>query len=296
VITRAARADTQLDRKDMEMLNFRIMAVALLGAGALAIGCVGPSDDLPEVDLDLPSEPRVGPIGANGMSPADFWVPSAQSALRTLGGGALLGGDGALVATPLLDTAAGRSVLDYAIRCALEGGASVISAGGLSFHGWFGVAPGWTGRGLTASEQRWVSACLFQHQNGLGLHVDIMLEGSLPALDPRPGEDPSQFTVKDATMFGNVFVPGVVTGYACVDLDIQLACPVDLSLTTLQRVCGGSPACGVTFLGLCDSVCDGDANGDPSCHTPLGLSYPQAIRSKVRDTDLVSLYPGCDVL
>jgi hypothetical protein len=264
---------------------------------ALALGCSGsPDGDFAEEDLRVPVQPLGGVIGANGMDPVDFWAPSARSALRTLGGGALVGTNGALVATPLLDTAGGSSVLEYAVRCALPEGATVTHPSGLTFQGSYGLAPSWTGRGLVTSEQRWVTACLLQHLNGLGATVDVMLEGSHPALDPRPGEDISDFTVKDATMFGNVFVTGL-TAYACFNLDLQPACVLDLSLHTLERICGLSLTCGATILGLCELTCTDDSNGDPSCRPLLvGPSYPQAIRTKVQDTDLLSLYPGCDLL
>lgn len=280
------------------MLNSKLMLKVLVGALALVIGCGGPEVDVIKDDLSVPLRPLGGVIGANHMSPADFWQPSTQSALRSLGGGALTGADGSLVATPLLDTAGGRSVLDYTAKCALPPGTSVASASGVTFPGSFGLAPQWTTRGLTTSEQRWVTACLLQHLNGLDISVDIMLEGSHAALDPRAGEDISDFTVKNATMFGNVFVNTLVKAYACVELDLQLACPLDLSLHALERICGASLTCGATVLGLCDLVCTYDGNDDPSCRTMplLGASYPQAIRTKVRDTDLLELSPGCDVL
>ena len=279
------------------MMPVRSMVVALVGA--TAIGCTGaPDSDGIGEEMAVPAEPQAGAVGANGMSPVDFWASSTQSSLRSLGAGALLGAGGALVATPLLDTAGSREILRYVVRCALGEGTTVTSAGGLQFQGSLGLAEGWTAQGLGTSGQRWVTACLLQELNGLGVHVNIMFEGSHPRLDPRPGQDISDYTVKDATMFGNVFVPGLLKAFACIEPDIGLQCGVDLSLHTLERLCGLSPTCGVTFLGLCGLLCTNDAGGDPSCSTaPLvGVSYPQAIRTKIMDTDLLSLIPGCDLL
>lgn len=281
------------------MSSLRSMSFSILALCLFAIGCVGsPEEDLAGGDLLVPLQPLEGPLGANGMSPIDFWTPSTQEALRSLGQTALVGTGGALVATPLLDTGGGRSVLGYAMRCALSQGTTLSAAGGLAFQGLFGLASGWSGRGLTTSEQRWVTACLLQHLNGLGLGVDIMLEGSHPALVPHPVDDISGFTVKDTTMFGNIFVTGLLTAYACIELDIQLTCGLDLSIHTIERLCGLSPVCGVTFLGLCNLICTDSAAGDPTCSVLplLGPTYAEAIRTKVIDTDLLSLYPGCDLL
>jgi hypothetical protein len=265
-------------------------------ASALLIGCAGP----PDVDIDgevlaPPAQALSGPIGANGMNPVNFWAPATQSALRELGGGALVAG-GALAATPLLDSAGGASVLRYVVRCALPEGAIVTSAGGAAFQGAFGLAAGWTDRALDTSEQRWVTACLLQHLNGLGAHVFIMLEGSHAALDPRPGASTSAFSVEDITTFGNVFVPAPSPAYACFDSLLQDGCGLDLSLHSLTRLCGLAPLCGVTVLGPCALHCTDDSAGDPACQALVGPSFPQSIRSSVRDTDLLPLYPGCDLL
>ena len=277
------------------MKRFRFITIITI-AGAHLIGCAGP----PDVDIDgevlaPPAETLAGPIGANGMNPAHFWAPATQSALRTLGGQALASG-GALAATPLLDTAGGAGVLGYVVRCALPEGATVTSAGGAAFQGALGLAPDWTGRALTTSEQRWVTACLLQHLNGLAASVPVMLEGSHPALDPRPGESTSAFSVEDITTFGNVFVPALFPAYACFDSLLQDGCGLDLSLHSLTRLCGLAPLCGVTVLGPCALHCTDDGAGDPACQVLLGPSYPQSIRSSVQDTDLLALYPGCDLL
>lgn len=279
------------------MCDFRSTFTILAGVGMLAMGCSGsPDGDFGPEDLRVPVEPLAGIIGANGLDPVDFWSPSAKTALRDLGGGALIDPSGVLIATPLLDGAGGRSVLEYALRCALPQGATVSSAGGLTFHGSVGLAPAWTGRGLVTSEQRWMTACLLQHLNGVGANVDIVMEGSHSALDPRAGEDTTDFTVKEATMFGNIFINGS-PAYACLNLDVQLLCGLDVSLHTRDRLCGISPTCGVTVLGLCTPACIDDSNGDPSCKASLlGPIYPQAIRTKLEDLDLIELYPGCELL
>lgn len=277
------------------MSSLRPVSFTILATILSSTACVGsPEDDLVDGDLTVSLEPLGGPIGANGMSPLDFWAPSNQAALRSLGLDEIAGPGSAIVDTALLDTAGGRSVLDYVVRCALPTGTTLYGDGGLELHGQIGLAPAWADRGLTTSEQRWMTACLLQHLNGLGQHVDIVLDGAHAALAAVPGVDISEFTVEDATMFGNVFVSGA-TAYACINLEIELTCGLDLGFRTLERICGLSPTCGVTFLGLCGLHCS-YSNGNPTCHFLLGPTYTQAIQTRVRDTDLLELYPGCGVL
>jgi hypothetical protein len=259
------------------------------------------------------------------LSPGDLWAPENRSALRALGTTALLG-EGGRLSTSLLDTAGGRRVLDYTLGCALPAGAIVQGQQGELFEGSFGLAPAWLTRAPTLEEQRWVSACIFQHLNGSGAEVEILLEGRHKALACSEDEPPfSQFTQRDATMFGNVFASGPIVGYTCIDPDLlevlaqlELSCPLDLQLLALERPCGRSPTCGIAFLGLCDLFCSTDAAGDQTCSTlPLGeplfnplfcsliapvlgitcpVPYQETVRTRIRDCDLLPLYGGCGLL
>ncbi|WP_437721002.1 hypothetical protein [Sorangium sp. So ce861] len=304
------------------MSSTRFVAVGVLGACVLTAGCIGPSDVEPAETAEAAEAPlgrrTVAPIGANGLAPAHFWATENRAAFRALGGAALAGAGGVLAATPLLGTEGGRSVLDYTVRCALAEGQVVHAPNGDPYYGSFGFAPAWTGRALNLSEQRWVSACIFQHLNGSGAHVDILLRGGHPALACSPDDAPFlDFFVRDATMFGNAFLPGPIAGFACIDPDlteelsrISLSCPLDLNLLELDRLCGHVPTCGIAFVGLCDLACTEDASGDKTCNTLpllgpllgpvlgpiLGPSYAETIRTQLRDADLLPLYPGCGLL
>jgi hypothetical protein len=303
------------------MSSIRFIAAGLLGAGLFTAGCAAPSDTDPDAPSDtdpvetaeLPIRRHAVPIGCNGLLPSDFWAPANRAAFQALGRAAIVGAKNVVVPTPLLGTSGGRSVLDYTVRCALSSEQVVYGPDGRRFYGSFGFAPEWTGRGLTTSEQRWVSACIFQHLNGTGEHVDILLDGSHPALECPSDEEPcAEFVVHDATMYGNAFLPSAIAGYACIDPDLtgelsslSLSCPLDLGLLSLERLCGHVPTCGIAFLGLCDLTCLTDADGDQTCHTLplgpllgplLGPSYSETIRSYVRDSDLLPLYPGCGLL
>ncbi|WP_437775017.1 hypothetical protein [Sorangium sp. So ce1097] len=256
----------------------------------------------------------VAPIGLNGLSPRDFWATDNRAALRALGAARLVAAGDVLVATPLLATAGGRSVLDHLVRCALPFNQLVYAPDGEAFYGEFGFAPAWTGRALSPSEQRWVSACMFQHLNGSGEHVDILLDGRHPALEfPRDAEPFSEFVVEDATTYGNAFLPGAIVGFTCINPNLtaalsalSLSCPLDLGLLVLERSCGVLPTCGMAFVGPCNLVCSKDAAGDQTCHTLplvgpllaplLGPAYTETIRTELRDSDILPLYPGCGLL
>lgn len=277
-------------------MSIRFSFSFLLGASLLAAACgaapEGAGED--DVDWDIPAAPMDKPIGMNGLDPVDFWTPANQQALRSLGAGALLDGSGALVSTALLDTAGGRSVLGYAIRCALAGGSSA-TGGGYTFEGELGLATAWASRGLTTSEQRWMTACLLQHLNGLGAHVPIMLLGNHPALDSTPGVDGSDFTIPDATAYGNLFA-STPAAYVCANVGLELGCGVGWSTDLLTRLCGLSPTCGVSVLNLCALSCSYDAEGDPTCSVLLGPTYPESIATRVEETGFLSLYPLCGLL
>ncbi|EYF04779.1 Hypothetical protein CAP_4255 [Chondromyces apiculatus DSM 436] len=272
-----------------------------VGAAMLLAGCMAAPEDEPfdegsddeEATAEAVSAARPeGPLGVNGMNPVDFWKPENQQALRTLGQSALVGADGALVPSRLRGTDGGRSVLGYALKCALDAGDGVEDESGTLFPGRMGLAAAWKTRGLDAGEQRWVTACLLQHLNGVGAHVPILLLGNHPALDRGDGLSTQSFGVPDATAFGNLFTSNG-KAYVCANVGLQLACGVGLSLSSLQRLCGLSPTCGINVLGLCALSCAYDAEGDPSCGLLLGPSYPEAIATRLETSTFVSLYPLC---
>jgi hypothetical protein len=275
----------------------RNVFMAQLSVCVLASGCTlgGETQDAPLDPIAVPSTTLDRPLGTNGLSPVDFWAPANQQALRNLGAAALQGTGGTLVATPLLDTAGGRSILSHVFRCALSDSTTVQSVAGYTFAGDFNLAPAWTSRSLTTSEQRWLTACLLDHLNGLGASVSILLQGSHPGLVADPDDDPTGYTINDTTAFGNIFL-GNPKAYVCVDPGIQIACGVGFSTYTLQRICGLSPTCGASLLGLCTLICAHDAAGDPTCTVPLGSTYPEAISTKLSETAALSLYPVCSFL
>jgi hypothetical protein len=152
--------------------------------------------------------------------------------------------------------------LKYLVSCALGPQQSLTwtTAGGTTytFPGELGLAPQWGGDhgSCDGSCQRWVSACLLARVDAAGIDREISIRGPHPALLPTPKEI-SQYTQREATYFGNLFVAGQ---------------PRFLCLAPGQkedeRVCGDSlDDCPMTVVGSCtqDCVVKGGAFGDAFC-------------------------------
>jgi hypothetical protein len=257
------------------MVRSKVLALCV-GCSFVALGCevAGPEQE----PLGTAAQAMVW---SNGDDPIFFWQPSTQAAVRALALAPLEDGDGALADASLASTASGQLLLHYLVGCALPSGATVYSdAAQMSFDGAVGLAPEWASSPLASVEsQRWMTACLLQTLNGLGVHVPIRLAGSNPALDDAP-EDASTYTVPDASMFGNLFLAGGrARAYACTDIALLDGCTVQASLSTLERICGLSPTCGITPLGPCQFSCRGEKTGAMTCTDPGGNPYPEAISS-----------------
>ncbi|MFT3696426.1 MAG: hypothetical protein QM831_25015 [Kofleriaceae bacterium] len=155
-------------------------------------------------------------------------------------------------AQPLVDTADGRDVLTYMLQCALSPSQSLTFADSTgvkwTFAGQIGVAPAWTTRALTVTEQRWVTACLLARVNYFGVVVNLSLQGDLQALKTTAADKP--FTDLDGAFYGNLFDPAGPKEYAC-----------DGPSTSTVRVCadpdpatnGTQTMCGFVEAGTCAS-------------------------------------------
>jgi hypothetical protein len=155
-----------------------------------------------------------------------------------------------------------QQFLKYLVSCALGPQQSLTwtTAGGTTytFPGQLGLAPQWAGTAgsCDGSCQRWVSACLLARVDAAGIDREISIRGPNLALIPSAREI-SQYTQKEATYFGNLFIPGQ---------------PRFLCLAPGQkedeRVCGDSLAdCPMTVEGSCAQDCavKGGAFGDAFC-------------------------------
>jgi hypothetical protein len=256
-----------------------------------AVGCQATAPESTEEDVVGTAEQAI--VWGNGTDPGFFWLPSTQQELRALSQAPLRTLTGDMVATSLTATAEGRELLDHLVGCALPKGTALRSAAaGASFAGMAGLAPEWASAPLgSSSSRRWMTACLLQTLNGLDAHVPIHLSGRHPALADGASDDVSEYTVPDATMFGDLFHPDGPAAFACLDDALMTSCDVGFSAYALQRFCDASPSCGVTLLGPCSASCELDSAGHPTCEDPAGHVYSQAIFSTLKQTVCINPPP-----
>ncbi len=171
-----------------------------------------------------------------------------------------------LVGVPMVESASGREMLGYLSACALpaEGGAYAEKDGErFDFPGAIGLAPGWPASSLTASEQRWVSACILALKDGTGGTVSVRLRAAKPnnpALRPSE-EELSAYTIHEGGFFGNLFFSEPIA-FACQgdrteaeDGDPVLAKRVCTQRSTDRAMTAlGLTACGYRFIGFCSQI------------------------------------------
>jgi hypothetical protein len=211
------------------------------------------------------SEEYPPPAGANGTRPSCFWADGSQQALRTLGGLALDQGGGFLENIPLSQVSLDcREVLRSAVQCALTQDQAVRDpATGELYTGWWGLAPSWLGEALSVEGRRYVTACMVQRLNFSGTSVPILLEGPHSAIAQTTtlGE---QYSIEESTVFGDLFSSTTpldggqpaFNAYVCWESLLPQSCGLlGLPLLFEDRVCDGSPLCGLTLIGPCELAC-----------------------------------------
>ncbi len=227
------------------------MRTSILAALVFAGGCVAETPDLGSTESHVESQNRIAlnRIALNRIALNRI----ALNGLTTLGG-----------ASTMLDTADNRDVVSYLVQCALPEGSTVTLSDGsntYSFAGAVGLAPGWATTAPTASEKRWVSACLLARTNAYGESVAISMRGPHAAL----GVDASEaaaFGLREGAFWGDVFG----------DTFDANACPGPAKLAGSQastlplRACtvsadGVTTTCGHDYAGPCATACT-DANGN----------------------------------
>ncbi|MEO8553677.1 MAG: hypothetical protein ABI678_27070, partial [Kofleriaceae bacterium] len=171
------------------------MKLALLAILATS-ACVIDEADLGQSDQDITSNNK---LATNKLATNKLATNKLAAASFATG----------MQAKPLLETADGRDVLTYMLQCALSSSQSITltdsSGTPWKFTGAIGVAPAWTTRALTVTEQRWVTACLLARVNYFGVVVNLSLQGRLPALWTTTADAP--FTSLDGAFYGNLFDP-----------------------------------------------------------------------------------------
>ena len=120
----------------------------------------------------------------------------------------------------LMTTAAGRTTVEYIVRCALPAGDSITKQdqNGVSytFAGRLGVAPAWKTGACDASCQQAVSSCMLAHVNTTGVHIPLWLVSPLSSIGW--GLNP-QYPNREGSFFGNIMLTnatsGVVDAFYC---------------------------------------------------------------------------------
>ena len=125
-------------------------------------------DQLDDDRADTTSEPR---LAANGISPSDILSTNLDQAALT-----------SAAIDQYAVTATGNRYLLYLVECALGTTQSVTSttAPVKTYIGQYGLATGWTGAALSATNRRWVSACMLARVNATGENVNNSMRSALP--------------------------------------------------------------------------------------------------------------------
>jgi hypothetical protein len=217
--------------------------------------------------------------GASALTPTLLTTLSPVAGLLTLDA---LNVD-AVQSSELLATVLGRVFLDYAVKCALPAGQSVTASylgTPYTFPGQVGIAPGWGSGPLSASDRRWLSACMLALVNATTTSVSVLLAGNHPALTASAGPAAAAYTLREGAFYGDIFAL-TPKQYACSGVGSTVA-----RLCT-ESVAGISP-CGYLIPGDCrgglQNACEGLSNGYyTNCHSGLILpllpttTYPETI-------------------
>jgi hypothetical protein len=104
-----------------------------------------------------------------------------------------------------------RMLVQYLVSCAFDNTQSFSftwsdddGPHSEEYWGSMGLVPEWEERGLTLTEQRWVSACIAARTNMYGVPVMISMRGTHAALGLEEGES-GTYTFQEGAFWGNIF-------------------------------------------------------------------------------------------
>lgn len=237
-----------------------------------------------EIEMSLdpmggPSDPQDLPPGSgNGFGPA--CMKSALKAIQKYGSYRLwnnpgVDADGYAYGTlppnpymAALSQTCRDQVLKYAMRCALPKDTYAIYPGDGSKHwGWLNITTQWRSLPLTGAgapnpdDPWWFTACMYQHLNGFGVEVRILLDGAKTGLFPTNASH-SVFTKRDSRIWGNLFTAtGDFVPNVCYETDLLTSCEEFAVVDT--RLCDSDPTlnCNVNIVGPCSTVCTYSSQG-----------------------------------
>lgn len=222
----------------------------------------------------------------NGLLPTCFWSNGAQKTLRALATGPIADDNGTMPQMPdILLTC--YDTIKYAVECALDDTQSVTNPHNKAvYKGVVGLAPKWRTQALDTEGRRWVTACMVQRLNALGLSVPIVLEADrFPLYEDKSAD--VEYPVEESTAFGDLFsseapltlLNPAFTAYICSEDDAALAC-LDISNLLNLRACDNvGLLCGMKYIGKCKDACT--ASGPYWNCTEQ--SYSQTIRVQTKE-------------
>ncbi len=268
------------------MRTIAFLSCSIVFASASLMGCVG-GDEPVEDDLSPPLETLQGPGVNNGLIPSCLADQAIRRTIEDLARDGIArevdqSGMRILRRTPDIPVTCRKIVQDL-VECALGDEQSVIDREtDTVYYGSVGLAKEWVGLPLSASESRWVSACMIQHLNYFGMVVPILLEGDHPAIAQNP-ERQQEYPFQESTAWGDLFNPPAngSIGWICTEMDVWSTCPEDLGGPWIDtRVCDGVANCGIQFVGRCEQNCTRTATGGWDCSAQYG--YTETVRARMQ--------------
>lgn len=239
-------------------------------------------------------------ISLNALAP-DALLDNGDG-LSSLAGDGL---DGA--ATGLVDTAAGRQLLSYVVRCALPAGddASFPRAGApdLVYPGVIGIASGWKNGPLGGAGRRLMTACLMAHVNAVGTQVPISVRSD--ALSDASLLEKLLFPAQEMAVYGDIFAaPSERELHVCFGRAVAQSLGGDgglggaLGLPSYldYRMCSVSESCGFNRVGACYRWSGQPGVTKSACEEQSGSLYEDCHERPIQDgsspswDDTVSVY------
>ncbi len=253
--------------------------ITLLLAVALA-GCM-----VEDLQTDEPETSTVEEAVTTSNRLASNRLASNRLASNRLASNSL--GAAALTSSTLIESADGREVFSYIVKCALPAGKSVAVRDSLgtryTFAGEIGLAPTWQTTTPTVSERRWVTACLLARTNYYGVAVQLSMRGAHTALATASTELRT-YTVPEGAFYGDLFDPNGQTWFACGTNRWTSTLAADAQRTCTISEDGVTTMCGFAYAFFCGSnydtehakACTGSAAPWASCDG-AGVTYPEVI-------------------
>jgi hypothetical protein len=213
-----------------------------------AVDSLNPAPPGPRTESEVTDLARVT---VHPLAPADLTSSGLTTAVLDTSNAAAMGA-----------TDDARKVLIFAVGCALDSTQAItftVDDTSYTITGGLGVAPAWTTRALSASEAAWVSACLFAHASDEPSLIWISVRGQT-GIATTSGEL-AEFQIEEGAFWGNAFIDlDAVEAYSCDGVD-QAANDTYADLPYRQcaqpdGVAGSHTSpCGMSYAGLCSSVC-----------------------------------------